>query len=947
MAQDAGSLAEMGEGELAALFHGENGAYVEGLFEDYVLGRGAVPETWSRLFETLTGQPPARRNGHPAPRRAASASPPAPVSTGPIVPTIGVYGLVNAYRSYGHLIAPLDPFGRVDASHPYLEPASFGLGPERMEQVVEVDVRGAGPRSVRELVEILRETYCGTFAVEFMDIRSSAQRDWLMERMEPIRNRPKLAPEQRVRVLRQLLGAERLEMFLHKRFLGQKRFSLEGGDALIPLLDALVEDAAELGARELVLAMAHRGRLNVLAHTMGMPYRALFAMFQTGLAPRDAQGAGDVKYHRGFSADRVTQSGKTIHLSLCANPSHLEAIDPVAEGIVRGKQQFRGDAERKQVICVQIHGDAAFTGQGIIAETLALSELETYTTGGTIHVVVDNQIGFTSDPRDYRFTRYPSDAAKAIQAPVFHVNADDPEACVHAARLAIEFRQRFREDVIIDLVCYRRWGHNEGDDPSFTQPVQTREIERHARVVSLYVERLRGEGALDATEVEQLEAEQAALLESEMGASAEHQRLAGATAYLGLWSGFEDREVDEEDPRTAISRETLELVARALGHTPPGFHLHRKLEKVLEQRSRASQGEKLDWATAEAFAIGSLLREGVTVRMTGQDVERGTFSHRHAVLHDTETGARFVPLETLSSGGSSFVIRNSLLSEYAVLGFEYGYSTVDPRRVAIWEAQFGDFANGAQIVIDQFIASAEKKWKRSSGLVMLLPHGYEGQGPEHSSARLERYLQLCAEDNLRVCNLTTPAQYFHALRRQIHDRVRKPLIVMSPKSLLRHPEVLSSPDELLAGAFQETLDDPARADGSLAPERTRRVVLCSGKLYYALAAARVEHGFFDVALLRLEQIHPFPFDELSKLLAGYAARDVVFAQEEPWNMGAWTFVQERLRRILPRSRTLRYVGRAESASTATGSYKIHQEEEAQIVAEVFARVPMKRKGKGR
>ncbi len=938
----AGTRAEMGEAELAALFHGENGAYVEGLFEDYVLGRAGVPDAWSRLFERLTGRPAARANGRPP-----SRAPETPAPAREVVPTIGVYGLVNAYRSFGHLIAHLDPIGHADATHPYLEPARFGLEPERMAQVVEVDVRGAGPRRVGELVEILRETYCGTFAVEFMEIRSSAQRDWLMERMEPIRNRPKLAPEQRVRLLRQLLAAERMEMFLHKRFLGQKRFSLEGGEALIPLLDALVEDAADLGAEEMVLALAHRGRLNVLAHTMGMPYRALFAMFQTGLAPRDAQGAGDVKYHRGFSADRVTQSGRKLHLSLCANPSHLEAIDPVAEGIVRAKQQVRRDAERKRVICVQIHGDAAFTGQGIIAETLALSELETYTTGGTIHIVVNNQIGFTSDPADYRFTRYPSDIAKVIQAPVFHVNADDPEASVHAARLAIEFRQRFREDVIIDLVCYRRWGHNEGDDPSFTQPLQTRAIEQHPRVASLYVERLIQEGALDAAGADRLEAEQAAELEREMEASAEHQPLAGATAYLGLWRGFEDQEVEDEDPRTAITRETLDAVARAISRVPPGFHLHRKLEKLLEQRGRVAEGEKLDWATAEALAIGSLLREGVTVRMTGQDVERGTFSHRHAVLRDTETGARLTPLEALASGGNQLVIRNSLLSEYAVLGFEYGYSTVDPRRLAIWEAQFGDFANGAQIVIDQFIASAEKKWRRSSGLVMLLPHGYEGQGPEHSSARLERYLQLCAEDNLRVCNLTTPAQYFHALRRQIHDRVRKPLVVMSPKSLLRHPEALSSPDELLGGSFQETLDDPARAAGSLDPVRARRVVLCSGKLYYALAAAREEHGFDDVALLRLEQIHPFPFEELRRLLAGYAARDVVFAQEEPWNMGAWSFVQERLRSVLPRGRALRYVGRPESASPATGSYKLHQEEEGAIVAEAFARAPMKRKSKGR
>jgi 2-oxoglutarate dehydrogenase E1 component len=857
---------------------------------------------------------------------------------------IGVYGLVNAYRTYGHLIARLDPFGRGDSSHPYLDPAGFGLGPERLEQVVESDVRGAGATRVRDLIALLRETYCGTFAVEFMEIRDSARRDWLMEQMEPIRNRPALPNEERARILSQIVAAERFETFLHKRFLGQKRFSLEGGEALVPLLDALLEGAAELGAAELVLAMAHRGRLNVMAHTLGMPYRAHFAAFRATLSPRDAQGAGDVKYHRGYSADRTTRSGRPLHLSLCANPSHLEWINPIAEGIVRAKQNHRGDSARTQVVPVQIHGDASFTGQGVVAETLALSELEHYWTGGSIHIVVNNQIGFTTDPREYRFTRYPSDMAKVIQAPVFHVNADDPEACVHAARLAIEFRQRFREDVIIDLVCYRRHGHNETDDPTFTQPALYRVIESHPRVAEIYSGRLLEEGVLDAAALEKLEREQAALLEGELEASTGELRLAGAEGYHGLWKDFSAGDIEEGDARTAVSHEALVRVCAALGSTPPGFHLHPKLRRLLDQRARAHEpGVAIDWATAEALALGSLLDERVTVRLTGQDVERGTFSQRHAVLHDHETGERFVPLGAAATGGAKLIITNSMLSEAAVLGFEYGWSTVDPNRLAIWEAQYGDFANGAQIVIDQFVASAEKKWRRSSGLVMLLPHGYEGQGPEHSSARLERFLQLCAEDNLRVCNLSTPAQYFHALRRQIRHPTRKPLVLMTPKSLLRHPRVVSSASELEQGTFQETLDDPARVAGDLAPARTRRVLVCSGKVFYTLLAAREEGAFDDVAILRLEEIHPFPFAELRKLLAGYAAKDVVWVQEEPWNMGAWSFVSDRLRRILPRGRSLRYVGRPESASPATGSYKLHEEEEAEFVAEAFSRGQRRRK----
>jgi 2-oxoglutarate dehydrogenase E1 component len=910
---------------LASLFSGENAPYVESLYDDYLQSRTRVPETWARIFDGLSGQPRPVDNGSPAPRGTETAA-----------PTRMVIALVNSYRAHGHLIAQLDPLGRSDQEHPFLDPAELGLN-EHMDEPVASSFVGCPEATPRELIEMLRETYCHTFAAEFMGIADKERRDWLLERMEPSRNDPKLSPEEKVRCLSQIVAVERFEQFLHRRFLGQKRFSLEGADSLIPILDTIIEDAAQLRSKELVLAMAHRGRLNVLAHTLGMPYRAGFSEFHTTLMPRDAQGSGDVKYHRGYSSDRVTRSGQTMHLSLCANPSHLEWIGPVAEGITRAKQNFRGDVERSEVITVLIHGDAAFNGQGVVAETLALSELESHWTGGTIHIIVNNQIGFTTEPDQYRFTRYPSDPAKVIQAPVFHVNSDDPEACVHAARLAIAFRQQFQEDVIIDLICYRRYGHNEGDDPTFTQPVLYKKIAKHPTVATLYTERLVREGSIDSQTAQKIEDDQLRALDRAFEQSREEMRLEGSEGWRGLWRGFEEGE-RAVDGRTAVRREVLDALADALLALPEGFHPHKKIQRLLDERARALRpGGTLDWGAGEAAALGSLLYEGKTVRMTGQDVERGTFSHRHAVLHDVETDDRYIPLNALGGDRASLIIANSMLSEAAVLGFEYGYSSVDPNRLTIWEAQFGDFSNCAQVIIDQFISSAEQKWNRSSGIVLLLPHGYEGQGPEHSSARLERFLQLCAEDNMQVCNLTTPAQIFHALRRQIHRSVRKPLIVMSPKSLLRHPRAVSPVEDLESGSFQSVIDDPSRIDGTLDPGTTRRVLFCSGKVFYTLLNAREENAFNDVAIVRIEELHPFPFDEVRSVLTPYAARDVVWVQEEPWNMGAWSYIQDRLRRSIPEGATVRYVGRSEAASTATGSYKIHLEQETAFVRDAFAR----------
>ncbi len=913
--------------ELAALLSGENGAWVESLYEDYVLGRAGLPDRWREVFDAIHV-------------RDAGEQP--PVTSGPMreagsLSGLGIFALVNAYRTHGHLIAELDPLRGGASEHALLDPREFGLEEEHL------DVKGScgnflGLREAtpRELIESLRATYCRSFAVEFMEMRDKERRDWLLERMEPVQNQPELPAEDRRRVLTQVIAAERFEQFLHKRFIGQKRFSIEGAESLLPLMDSLVEDASQLGAHEVVIAMAHRGRLNVMAHTMGMPYVAVMAGFQTALVPLDAQGSGDVKYHRGYSSDRKTRAGRTIHLSLQPNPSHLEWVNPVAEGIVRAKQNFRGDVERAQVIPVMIHGDSAFIGQGIVPETLAMSELDIYWTGGTIHIIVNNQIGFTTEPKDYLFTQHPSDMAKVIQAPIFHVNADDPEACVNAARLAIEFRQRWKEDVIIDLVCYRRHGHNEGDDPTFTQPQLYKQVRTHPRVGTIYTERLLQEGVIDEVAVEKTEREQNQRLEEALERSSEQQRDAGTEGYHGLWSGLEAR-ARVELP-TAVPREQLGRVADALLDLPEGFAAHPKIARLMGQRARSiAEGRGIDWGTAECVALGTMLLEGTTIRLTGQDVERGTFSSRHAVLHDVETAARAIPLDTLGSLGSRLIISNSNLSEAAVLGFEYGYSSVDPDRLAIWEAQFGDFSNTAQVIIDQFIASAETKWRRSSGLVMLLPHGYEGQGPEHSSARLERFLQLCAEDNIQVCNLTTPAQYFHALRRQIRRNYRKPLVLMSPKSLLRHPLAVSSVEEFTEGAFHCAIDDPAFVSGDLDRPQVRRVIVCSGKVYYTLLAAREDSNFNDVALVRLEQLHPFPFELLQDLLAAYPARDIVWCQEEPWNMGAWSYVQERMRRVLGPEVGLRYVGRHEAASPATGSYSIHEQEEAEFVREAFAR----------
>jgi 2-oxoglutarate dehydrogenase E1 component len=768
-----------------------------------------------------------------------------------------------------------------------------------------------------------------------MHIRDTAIRNWLIERMEPARNRPRLDAKKKRRIIYKLSAAELFERFLQEHYVGQKRFSLEGGETLIPLLDAVIERAGQAGVREIVMGMPHRGRLNVLANILDKPYGMIFNEFEGDHLPETVGGDGDVKYHLGFSADHVTSEKQTVHLSLTGNPSHLEAVNPVVEGRVRAKQRRFKDADRRIGIPVLIHGDAAFAGQGLVAETLNLSQLPGYRTGGTIHIVVNNQIGFTTAPSEGRSTRYCTDVAKMIEVPIFHVNGEDPEAVVYVGELAFDFRQTFGQDVVIDMFCYRRHGHNEGDEPAFTQPIMYEKIKDRISIRELYTEQLVLSGDLSSKESETItetfpEKMQQVLEEVRRGASDPHPSRRFGGAWSGLGAAYSFTPVE-----TGVSYDILRTITEKYIEVPEGFSVNPKLIRLLSNRIKTFEArEPVDWPFAEVLSIGSLLWEDTPVRLSGQDSRRGTFSQRHAVLVDTRNEDRFIPLNHLKENQAEFCVYDSLLSEAAVLGFDYGYSLDEPHMLIMWEAQFGDFANGAQVIIDQFIASAESKWGRASGLVMLLPHGYEGQGPEHSSARLERFLQLCAEENIQVAVPSTPAQYFHLLRRQVRRGFRKPLIVMTPKSLLRHKQAVSPVDQFTAGHFHDVLDDPA------APDRARRVLLCSGKIYYDLAARRAEvAGGRDVAIIRIEQLYPWPAALLRTVLAKYeSAREWVWVQEESQNMGAWTFASPRLDDLLGTS--VQYVGRDASASPATGSKLIHDREQAEIIeAAVGATVP--------
>ncbi len=935
-----------------------NATYLEAQYERYRRDPRSVAEEWALFFAGCEAAgrmpaPAAPDETTPAPAAATDTTPAhAPVGpeatpppTAPLVgaeaaphatPTAGLFGLIQHYRVFGHLAAWLDPLSDAPAAPSLLDPRTLGFTEADLDLPVDPRPfwRGEFTGTLRELLAALRETYCASLGAEFMWIVDESRRAWLQEHMEPIRNRPALEPADRVRILRQLLAADAFEEFLHVKYVGQKRFSLEGAASLIPMLDALVEAAGAMGVEQIVIGMSHRGRLNVLANIMGKPREAIFSEFESSFAPEDSYGHGDVKYHLGYASPHRTRAGPTVHLDLRFNPSHLEYVNPVVMGSLHARQDVMGDRARERGIPLLIHGDAAFAGEGIVAESLALGQLPDYETGGTVHLIVNNQIGFTTSPADVRVSRYPTDIAKAVDAPVLHVNGDDPEACVHAMRLAVAYRAAFKRDVFVDLVCYRKYGHNELDDPTFTQPVLYRVIAGRLPATRRYARRLVGEGVLAEVDLERTEAAIAAELQ------AAHRRAraeAPATArpvLRGTWAGLAWAG-DDWSAETAVPRETLERVLAGAARLPAGFQAHRKIVKLLAERREMFAQDRIDWGLGETLAYGTLLLEGRNVRLSGQDTARGTFSHRHALLRDSEDDARYMPLQHLAEDQGVFTVIDTPLNEAACLGFEYGYSTADPHTLVIWEAQFGDFANAAQVYIDQFLASGESKWQRMSGLVLLLPHGYEGQGPEHSSARLERFLELCANGNMQVCNLTTPAQLFHALRRQLHRTFRKPLVVMSPKSLLRHKLAVSPVAEFTHGRFRNVIDDERLND----PRSVRRVILGSGRFYYTLLEARAARGSSDAALVRVEQLYPFPRAELAEVLERYpSARDIRWVQEEPANMGAWRNVRHRIEAILPAGASLRLVARKASPTPATGFYARHVAQEKALVDRALAEV---------
>ncbi len=924
----------MSQNDQTSFLYGPNGTFIAELYSRYLADPASVDDSWRRFFGELQDEAPAVlaelqgadwspsqtrviSNGHAengkAPTVASGTAAALPQGVAEIrkatLDSVRALMLIRAYRIRGHLEAKLDPLGlEKREEHPELDPRTYGFTAADLDRPIFIDnVLGLETATPREILAVLRATYCNHIGVEYMHIQDPAEKAWIQERVEGPRNQTDFTPQGKRAILERLTVAETYERFLDKRYTGTKRFGIEGAESLIPALEQVIKRGGQLGLKELVVGMPHRGRLNV-------------------------QGSGDVKYHLGTSHDREFD-GNTVHMSLQANPSHLEAVNPVVLGKVRAKQRQRADTNRDQVVGLLMHGDAAFIGQGLVAESLELSELKGFRTGGTIHFIVNNQIGFTTTPSYARSGPYPSDVAKIIQAPIFHVNGDDPEAVVHIARIATEFRYRFKKDVVVDMFCYRRHGHNEADEPAFTQPIMYRTIAGHPTTRQIYAQRLVEEGILSEAETEQMVTDFMAHLESQFQA-AKSYRPNKADWLEGAWTGLEVASGEDRRGETAVSNKLLKEVGAALSRVPDGFNINRKIARQLEAKRQAiDSGDGIDWATAEALAFGTLCAEGTFVRLSGQDSGRGTFSQRHAVLVDQETEEKYVPLNNVRSGQAMFEVIDSPLSEAAVLGFEYGYSLAEPRALILWEAQFGDFANGAQVIIDQFISSGESKWLRMSGLVLLLPHGWEGQGPEHSSARLERFLQLCGEDNMQVCNLTSAANYFHALRRQVHRNFRKPLVIATPKSMLRAREFMSNLAEMgPATTFHRIFEE---SEELVTDDNVRRVVLCSGKVYFDLLKARQERNIKDIALIRIEQLHPFPLTALGKTLARYRSADVIWCQEEPQNMGAWNFVDRRIEQVLSgldiAAKRAAYVGRPEAASPATGLAKRHVKEQAKLV----------------
>jgi 2-oxoglutarate dehydrogenase E1 component len=960
-----------------SFLYGSNAPYIEDLYARYEAEPKSVDAEWQSFFQSLKDDPrdvsenargPSwQRPDWPRPERndlvaaldgdwsetgkalgakvaAKAQSKGVELSTADVEratrDSIRALMLIRAYRARGHFHANLDPLGlQPPQKEEELEPSTYGFTEADLDRPIFLDkVLGLEFGTIRQIVGILRRTYCQTLGVEFLHISDGAQKGWIQERIEGPDKEITFTREGKRAILNKLVEAEGFEKFSDLKFTGTKRFGLDGAESMIPALEQIIKRGGALGVCDIVIGMAHRGRLNVLAQVMGKPHRAIFHEFKGGSStPNEIEGSGDVKYHLGASSDREFDNNK-VHLSLTANPSHLEIVDPVVLGKVRAKQDLLGATreDRTMVMPLLIHGDASFAGQGVVAESFGLSGLRGHRTGGSVHFIVNNQIGFTTNPRFSRSSPYPSDVAKMIEAPIFHVNGDDPEAVVYAAKVATEFRQKFQKPVVIDMFCYRRHGHNEGDEPSFTQPLMYKAIAAHPTTLEIYGDKLIAEGVVTAGEVEKMKADWRDRLDAELEA-AQSYRANKADWLDGRWSGFK-RADDADDPRrgkTGVEIGALKVIGDKITTLPPDFHLHRTLNRFIENRRKSIEtGTNIDWATAEALAICSLLLDGHRVRLSGQDSERGTFSQRHSVLTDQEDEHRYTPFNHLAEGQARYEVINSMLSEEAVLGFEYGYSLAEPNALTMWEAQFGDFANGAQVLFDQFISSGERKWLRMSGLVCLLPHGYEGQGPEHSSARLERFLQMCAEDNMQVANCTTPANYFHILRRQLKRDFRKPLILMTPKSLLRHKRAVSRLDEMgPETSFHRLLWDDAQLLPNekikLVPDdKIRRVVLCSGKVYFDVYDEREKRGIDDVYILRIEQLYPFPTKALMMELSRFKQAEIVWCQEEPRNMGAWVFVDIFLEWVLnqigAKHRRARYAGRPASASTAVGQMSLHQ-----------------------
>jgi len=947
------------ENKNATFLNKSNSGFIEEMYVKFIEGDPNLPESWRSYFESLNEDleviskeiqgpnwSPKKikinrnnlnyKNNVPTENVNADKK---------VSDSIRAITLIRAYRTRGHLIANLDPLGLMKREYLHdLHPKDHGFTADDLNRKIFLDnYMDIGHATIKEITNNLKKIYCSTIGAEFMHITDPAEKVWFRERMEKKENQLNFTRNGKIAIMNKIIQAEGFEKFLAKKYVGTKRFGLDGGESLIPSLEQIIKRGGQLGAKEIKIGMPHRGRLNVLANVLQKSYKRIFNEFAGEFSATHDDSTGDVKYHLGASSDREFD-GNSVHVSLTDNPSHLEAVNPIVLGQTRAKQFFHKDEERKKVIPVLIHGDAAFAGQGVVAECFAMSGLKGHNTGGTIHIIVNNQIGFTTSPRFARSSPYPSDLGKVVESPILHCNGDDPESVVHCAKIAIEFRQKFNKDVVIDMICYRRFGHNEGDEPSFTQPLMYKKIRAHPTTLNIYGKKLVQEGTLSESEFNKMNTDFKQLLENQFKTAKDYKPK--LNWFEGTWSRYQPTKGKDKKGVTGVNNDKIKKISEKINSIPSKIFAHKTIERVFSQRAKTvAEGKNIDWSTAESLAFGTLLEEGFPVRLVGQDSGRGTFSQRHSVIRNQNDNSRYIPLNNISNNQKKYEIVDSLLSELAVLGFEYGYSLVEPETLTIWEAQFGDFANGAQVVIDQFIASGERKWSRASGLVMLLPHGYEGQGPEHSSARLERFLQLCAQENIQVMNCTTPANYFHALRRQIHREFRKPLVIMTPKSLLRHKYCVSNLDDFnKSNSFHRVLEDHALIKNSKfvkikKAKKVRKVIICSGKIYFDLLEAREKNKVDDVIFVRIEELYPFPVKSLIKAIKPYVSNSQFFwCQEEPKNMGAWSSVRDYIQWTLDNlgvKKKLDYIGRKAAASPATGYANRHTKQQKEILDKVF------------